>query len=230
MIDPTLLEQLKNSSMFPVGGQKSFMDTLLDIFKQDKTPVKTKTTKLPLVDSLPKTFADTLVVLMGNPKGGVGNKIEGGHFGEYIPSEDKINVNSFSPKDNPRLEKQSWNNPDWEFDESIPPSWYTLAHEFGHRGFEKKRKELNGVIDSVVKLYGKDPRFLGNSDPSEAFAQAFAEAQNVLRATGTMRAPIAKNQVSKFYRQESGTQIGSDKVVEWLLKQPLYSKHPLNKK
>jgi hypothetical protein len=153
-------------------------------------------------------YADSLYVLFGRPRGGIGlvgwRGRRAGRLGEYIASRDSLALDPGRMIGEAQLR-------------------HALVHELGHRWQSRAKTQLAALWQGVTPI--RDPRRYGYGDPSEHQAEAIAFAVSFLQTTAPGRDSGAEAlQLLEHYELlVPGTRI----MVRYLALQPLYRAHPL---
>ncbi|MGK2933706.1 MAG: hypothetical protein ACSLFE_00475 [Gemmatimonadaceae bacterium] len=162
---------------------------------------------------------DTLITIAGAPRGIHAVPLPANWLGAYVTPADVILIL-------PEVAHFSRRVPDslatWET--RISPDWI-LAHEFGHR-FDRRRGRMPSLLwmRDAYRIPGTCA--YANAHPEERWAEAFANAIDFLRfAAVERRQPVVLRSLAAREVFVPGT----SGVVEYLLRQRIYRRHPLNR-
>jgi hypothetical protein len=153
-------------------------------------------------------YADSLYVLFGRPRAGIGLIGErgqrAGRLGEYIASRDSLALDPGRMIGETQLR-------------------HALAHELGHRWQARAQAQIAALWAGVSPI--RDPKRYGYGDQSEHQAEAIAFAVSFLQttATGTELEARSLTLLDHYELLVPGTRI----MVRYLSLQPLYRNHPL---
>ena len=163
---------------------------------------------------------DTLRAIAGKPHGVVVMQLPPNWLGAYIKPVDVIiiapEVARLFPAHRPDS-AATWLT-------RMSPDW-VLAHEFGHRLDRRRGHEPSRVwMRSAYKIAAQSE--YANSDLEERWAEAFANAFDLLRYAAT---EPDRERVRRSMAQREAFIPGTGDVIAFLLRQPIYRAHPLNR-